>query len=245
MFSFSSTDATRFPNGRHTLSTRMLDMIAPAELSRLLNAEESDTLERKASLSDPEKIRNAMIAFANDIAGRGGGKIIIGQEDNKTVAGLKVGNDEAQRRISDIARNRCRPSIPVDIEICEHEGKFLAIVDVKASAARPHCRGDWVVRQGSTNRVATDAEIMVLRSAVSNPKARQLLEWLHAGKTTFLCAPHPTGIHGRFVAELVQVKETYVVFGGPNQFTVPLDKLHLGFDPQNNRPIISYPMELV
>jgi hypothetical protein len=220
-------------------------MISHAELLRLLSAEESDTLERKASLSDQEKVRNSMIAFANDIAGRGGGKIIIGQEDNKTVVGLKGSVDEAQRTLSSIARHRCHPSIPIDIEACQHEGKLLVIVDVKTSARRPHFRGDCFVRQGSTNQVATDAEIMALRSMVFNPKARQLLEWLHAGKTSIICEPLPTGLHGRFVATLVEVKETYIVFGGPVQFTVSLDKLQLGFDPQSNRPLISYPLELV
>ena len=61
----------------------MKEMISAAELLRLLKAEESDTLERKESLSDEDKIQRAMIAFANDIADRGGGQIIIGQSDDK------------------------------------------------------------------------------------------------------------------------------------------------------------------
>jgi len=103
-------------------------MISAEELNRLLSADETDTLERKASLADNEGIRNSMIAFANDLAGRGGGTIIIGQNPDKTVVGLKVGGDEAQRTISHLARTRCYPAIHLIIEICEHKAKSLAIV---------------------------------------------------------------------------------------------------------------------
>ena len=40
------------------------------ELLQLLTAGESDRVERKASLADGDKIRQAICAFANDLVGR-------------------------------------------------------------------------------------------------------------------------------------------------------------------------------
>jgi hypothetical protein len=220
-------------------------MVSAEELNRLLDADESDTLERKASLADTEGIRNSMIAFANDLAGRGGGTIIIGQNPDKTVGGLRVGADEAQQTISRLARNRSYPAIHVIIEICEHASKNLAIVEVKASAAKPHFRGECYVRQGSTNRVATDAEIMVLHAATSDPKVRQLLKWQQEGKMKVTCVQLPTGTWGRVTADLVEVTDTYVSLSYNPTFTltVPLSNLQLGYDSKNQRPQVSFRRE--
>ncbi|HTU50492.1 MAG TPA: ATP-binding protein [Acidobacteriaceae bacterium] len=217
-------------------------MISLDELNSLVDADESDTLERKASLADTDAIRNTLIAFANDLAGRGGGKIIIGQNPDKTIAGISVGADEAQQTISNLARNRCRPSIPVIIDIYEHHAKRIAVVDVKASLARPHFRGDCYVRQGSTNRVATDAEIMVLHSAAVDPKVRQLLTWQQEGKTTLTCVQLPTGMWGLISAELAEINGTYIVLRHSPSFsmTVPLEDLRLGYDYQRKQPQVTF-----
>ena len=220
-------------------------MISPGELNRLLQADESDTLERKASLADGDGIRNSMIAFANDLAGRGGERLSLRQSPDKTVLGRKVGGDEAQQTISHLARTRCYPAIHVIIDICQHEEKNVAFVDVKASAARPHFRGECYVRQGSTNRIATDAEIMALRSAASDPKVRQLLKWQQEGKTTLTCVQLPTGIWGRVTADLAEVTDTYVAlkYNAALTLTVPLADLSLGYDSQNQRPQVTFQRE--
>jgi hypothetical protein len=224
-------------------------MTSPVELKRLLNADESDTLERKASIADEESIRNTMIAFANDLAGRGGGTIIIGQGPDKAVVGLRIESDKAQQKIANLARNGCRPAIHVGIEICEYEAKSLAIVDVRSSAAKPHFRGDCYVRQGSTNRAATDAEIIVLRSTTADPKLRQLMKWKEEGQRKLTCVQlQPSGftkLRSVVVADFQEITETYIVLGYPGSFvlTVPLEELRLGFDHQNKRPEITFVRE--
>ena len=220
-------------------------MIPAQELNRLLQADESDALERKASLADVERIRNSIIAFANDLAGRGRGVLIIGQSPDKTVIGLKESPDEAQQAISHIARTRCHPAIHVVIDICEHNAKNVAIVEVRASAARPHFRGECYVRQGSTNRVATDAEIMVLRSAAVDPRVRQLLKWQQEGQTKLTCVQLPIGMWGKVTAELAEVTETYVTlrYNPSHNMTVSLNDIELGYDSQNRRPQITFHRE--
>lgn len=142
----------------------------------------SDRLERKASLSDSDAIRDTFIQFANDLAARGGGYLIVGQAPNKSLAGLTVNDDEAQQKLADIARTRCRPAIPIVVECHSVDGARIAIVDVRASAARPHFIGNCYVRVGSTKRAATDAEIVALIHAGTNPKLAELQSWLADGK---------------------------------------------------------------
>ena len=118
-------------------------------------------------------------------------------------------------------------------------------MDVKSSAARPHFRGQCIVRQGSTNKTATEAEIAILRSAAGNPKVRQLLAWIQEGQTSLTCEQVPTGYWGTVVAEVVEVKETYIVLRYTQNFslTVPIEDLRTGYDHQKKRPKVSFPEE--
>ena len=54
------------------------------ELRELLNDLESDRCERKAALSDPNRVREAICAFANDLPDhRQPGVVFIGAEDER------------------------------------------------------------------------------------------------------------------------------------------------------------------
>jgi hypothetical protein len=219
---------------------------SPEEIDRLLNAEESDVLERKASLADKDSIRDTIIAFANDIANRGGGKIIVGQDPAKNLVGLTVGADEAQRVVGDLARNRIYPAVYVALEACERNTKTLLIITVPQSTGRPHFRGACCIRQGSTNRIATDAETAALRVALADEKFRQLFTWFQQGQTRVTCDRLPSGMWGRIVGILTEVTPTYATFdeGGP-QFirSVALAEIQLGYDHQAKRPLVRYRLE--
>jgi ATP-dependent DNA helicase RecG len=61
------------------------------ELSNLLQDLESDRVERKASCSDGKKIRQAICAFANDLANhQKPGVLFVGVEDKGTCANLPI-----------------------------------------------------------------------------------------------------------------------------------------------------------
>jgi hypothetical protein len=218
----------------------------PEDVDRLLNAEESDVLERKASLSDKDGIRDTIIAFANDITNRGGGKIIVGQGPAKNIVGLAVGADEAQRIVSDIARNRVYPAVYIALEAFERDTKTFLIITVPPSTGRPHFRGACYIRQGSTNRIATDAETMALRVTLADEKFRQLFTWFQLGQTRVTCDRLPSGMWGRIAGVLMEVTPTYATIdeGGP-QFirSVALTELQLGYDHQAKRPLVRYRAE--
>src|SRR3972149_6910093 len=62
-----------------------------SELAKLLLDLESDRVERKASIPDPGRIRQAICAFANDMSDhREPGVVFIGANDDGTCAGLKI-----------------------------------------------------------------------------------------------------------------------------------------------------------
>jgi hypothetical protein len=217
------------------------------QVKDLLHADESDRLERKQSLSDQDAIRDTFIQFANDLAGRGGGHLIVGQAPDKQIVGLRVDNDEAERKLADIARSQCRPAIPVIIECHSVEAARIAIVDVRASVARPHFTGNCYVRVGSTKRAATDAEIITLRHAGSNPKIAELHRWLADGKTTITTLQLPKdslrSSAYRGAVKLLEVRPNYVVLQTDSTqppLTLPLSELETGWDYGNQRPLIRY-----
>lgn len=213
-------------------------MMTQEQVKKLLSSEETETIERKAGF-DQEEIRKALIAFANDAAGRARAWLIIGQADNRDIVGLKMGSDEAQKKISDIARNQCKPAIPVSIEISSVEGKLVAIVEVAASPARPHFDGEAWVRIGSTTRRATDAEIILLRGMHENRKVALLNRFMTEGKTTVSLVNVKR--HDRQRAELLEVTEDWITLGlGNERRALPLAEFNVGYDYGSDRPEIRY-----
>jgi len=72
------------------------------ELQTLRSDLESDRVERKASASERDKIRQAICAFANDLPNyQQAGVIFIGANDNGTCANLPI-TDELLRTLADM-----------------------------------------------------------------------------------------------------------------------------------------------
>jgi len=69
-------------------------MIADDELLGMMADLESDRVERKSSLSDRDKIRQAICAFANDLPGHDRpGVVFVGVNDNGSCAHLNISDD--------------------------------------------------------------------------------------------------------------------------------------------------------
>jgi len=220
--------------------------MTPEWADKLLASDESETIERKKGIV-AEDIADALCSFANDYAERGVGYLIIGQRDDKHIEGLQEDADRVSQLISNIARNKCKPAIPVSIEIHEQAGKKLAIVEVRQSPARPHFVGRALVRVGSTTRQATDAEIILLRASGTNPKVAQLRRWLLEGKETVTVAQLPAigqEMHlsaYRSPAVLEEVTDLWVRISlGGQRRTLQIDEIYLAYDYEINRPEIRY-----
>jgi ATP-dependent DNA helicase RecG len=148
------------------------------ELESLLVDLESDRVERKASLSDPDKIRQAICAFANDLPNhRKAGVLFVGVHDDGGCAGLPI-TDELLRTLSDVRSDGNTvpfPSMTVQKRIllgCE-----VAVVLVEPSDAPPvRYRGRAWVRIGPRRAVASPEEE---RRLTEKRRARDLPFDLH------------------------------------------------------------------
>ena len=130
------------------------------ELSVLLHDLESDRVERKASLSDPDKIRQAICAFANDLPHhQQPGVIFVGANDDASCSGLTV----TDKLLIDLANMRSDGNIlPFPVMTVQKRTRAecdLAVVTVEPSDAPPvRYHGRVCVRVGPRRAVATAEE---------------------------------------------------------------------------------------
>jgi ATP-dependent DNA helicase RecG len=130
------------------------------ELISLFNDIESDRVERKASISERDKIRQAVCAFANDLPNhQRPGVIFIGVHDDGSCANCIV-NDEILRILADMRSDGNilpLPSMTVqkrNIDNCE-----IAVIVVEPSYDPPvRLRGRTWIRVGPRRAIATPEE---------------------------------------------------------------------------------------
>jgi ATP-dependent DNA helicase RecG len=129
-------------------------------LQTLLGDLESDRVERKSSISDMKKIRQAVCAFANDMPNhRLPGVVFVGVNDDGSCASLDV-TDEILRTLSDVRSDgNILPTPDLTVQKREFGGCVVATVVVQP-ASRPPVRYDgrtWI-RVGPRRAIATVQE---------------------------------------------------------------------------------------
>jgi ATP-dependent DNA helicase RecG len=130
------------------------------ELVTLLSDLESDRVERKASDSDRNKIRQAICAFANDLPNhRQPGVVFIGVHDNGTCANFPI-TDELLRTLADMRSDgNILPFPLLTVGKRVISGCELAVVIVEPSDAPPvRFNGRTWVRVGPRRATATPEE---------------------------------------------------------------------------------------
>ncbi len=130
------------------------------KLEQLLDDIESDRSERKTSLSDPNEIRQAICAFANDMPNhKQPGVIFIGAKDDGTPSNLPI-TDELLRRLSDMRSDGNILPLPImTVQKRRLKGSDMAVVIVEPSLAPPvRLRGRTWIRVGPRRAVATPEE---------------------------------------------------------------------------------------
>lgn len=120
---------------------------------------ENSAVEFKSASVKPQGLAKEMVAFANT----GGGSILLGLEDDGSVGGLTAGFDYEQW-VANIARNNVVPSLDVATSTHRVEGKDILLVEVPKGRDKPYqtSTNQFLIRVGSTNRVATQQELMRL-----------------------------------------------------------------------------------
>ena len=130
------------------------------ELEALLADLESDRVERKASASDMDKLRQVICAFANDLPGHGKpGVLFIGVDDHGQPVGMKV-TDELLRNLGGIrAEGKILPLPMLSVEKRVLRSAECAVVTVAPSYSTPvRFDGRVWIRVGPRRAVASADE---------------------------------------------------------------------------------------
>ena len=154
------------------------------ELLKVFSKGETDRVEFKESLSgsDPERIREAICAFANDLPGHGApGLVFVGVKDDRTVVGISA-TDRLLQQLADMKTDgNILPPPTLSVGKRMLQGKEIALVIVEPSNSPPvRCKGTIHIRIGPRRGIATAQDERVL-----NEKRR-------FGDRPFDIAPIPT-----------------------------------------------------
>lgn len=131
-----------------------------AEVLRLVGDLETDRVERKESLSEPDRVAEAICAFATDLPGhKAPGVVAIGVDDGGSPVGLEV-DDKLLRRLADLRDNgKIYPFPSMSVERLSLGGQPIAVVVVEPSTSPPvKFRGRTWIRVGPRRAVATPEE---------------------------------------------------------------------------------------
>jgi ATP-dependent DNA helicase RecG len=127
------------------------------QLEALLADMESDRVERKASLSDPERIREAICAFANDLPNhRAPGYLFLGVDDRGQPTGLPI-TDQLLTTVADMRSDgNILPPPVMSVGQALLKGAPVVVVEVTPSDFPPvRLRGRTCIRTGPRRGVAT------------------------------------------------------------------------------------------
>jgi ATP-dependent DNA helicase RecG len=156
-------------------------LLTDTQLEELLDSE-SDRVERKRSLSDPEKVQEAICAFANDMPGHGqAGVLFVGIEDDGACTGLPI-DDGLLLLLSQMRDNGLILPLPsMVVQKRTLKGCDVAVAIVQPShSLRVRFRGRVWIRVGPRRAIASPDE------------ERQLLEKQRAFNLPFDAREAPT-----------------------------------------------------
>jgi ATP-dependent DNA helicase RecG len=135
------------------------EVLTDTQLEALLDSE-SDRVERKRSLSGPEKIEEAICAFANDMPGHGEpGVVFIGIDDDGSCAGQPI-NDQLLLQLAHLRDNGLILPLPsMTVQKRNLKGCEVAVIAVEPSRSLPvRFRGRVWIRVGPRRALASPDE---------------------------------------------------------------------------------------
>lgn len=136
------------------------------ELLEIIETGESDTVEFKESLSGsaPERIREAICAFANDLPDhREPGFVFVGVRDDKTIVGLSDISQAIEQLSHMKSEGHILPPPSMTVEKHTLEDKEVAMVRVEPADSPPvRCKGTIRIRTGSRRDIATAQDERIL-----------------------------------------------------------------------------------
>jgi ATP-dependent DNA helicase RecG len=138
----------------------MENITASTNLDKLIAQGENSGLEFKSVKVSVDKIAKEFVAFSNSQ----GGILLLGVEDNGDITGVQESNKNYEEWITNIARNNVNPPIDIEIERINYQTKIVYKIEIPKGKDKPYqtYQHQFLIRIGSTNRIATQAELMRL-----------------------------------------------------------------------------------
>ncbi len=137
-----------------------MPMTRAKHIAELIAQGENSAVEFKSAQVRAESIAKELVAFSNTQ----GGVLLIGVEDNGEVSGIDLDVDATEEWVANIARENVIPPIVPKIEKSIFHGKNIIKIDIGKGRDKPYQtnKHQFLIRVGSTNRTATQAELMRL-----------------------------------------------------------------------------------
>jgi ATP-dependent DNA helicase RecG len=134
-------------------------MYTKEEIIQLIEGGENSSVEFKSPDVNTDSLAKEMVAFSNT----NGGIIFLGVEDNGTISGLQ-GKKNFEEWTANIARNNVIPAVQIQYNEIDIQNKKIGVLEVSKGKDKPYQtnKHQFLLRVGSTNRVATQAELMHL-----------------------------------------------------------------------------------
>ena len=135
-------------------------MLSAAELTELFRSAESDRVERKESIAAAERIKQAICAFANDLADhRAPGVVFVGQRDDLSCAGIAVDDQLLTTLAGWRGDGNFQPFPVVSVRAMTIDDCRVAVIEVQPSDNTPiRLDGRVWVRVGPRRALASAEE---------------------------------------------------------------------------------------
>ncbi|MGM0509381.1 MAG: RNA-binding domain-containing protein [Fusobacteriota bacterium] len=130
-----------------------------SDLKEIIDQGENASVEFKSKEVRPYSIAKEMVSFANSK----GGVILIGINDKKEVEGIY--NDfNYEEWLMNISRNNVIPELNIQVKKVSFKNKDIIYINVPKGLSKPYQtnRNEFLVRVGSTNRNASQQELLRL-----------------------------------------------------------------------------------
>ena len=123
-------------------------------ITKLIKQPESETFEKKPSLSDIGR----MVEVASSFANHKGGKILVGASDKGKIIGVDIGKNTIER-LTDMIIDNTEPKIYPEISTLKTGDKNLILISVKPSSQKPHtANGRPFKRVGKNTKAMSQGE---------------------------------------------------------------------------------------
>ena len=132
-------------------------MPSASDIKYLITQGENAAVEFKSAQVKPDALAKEIVALSNT----SGGVILVGVEDDGTLSGATGRNEEW---VSNIAGNNIIPAVNLQTAAIIVEGHTVLYIEVPKGKDKPYQtnQNQFLIRVGSTNRTATQQELMRL-----------------------------------------------------------------------------------